>query len=410
MKIRNLVLISIVFSCFQTFAADSAPSTEVSSDAKPVEWLAKQQWSGDLRWRGIQLKEHQDDKRTYQQLRARLQFRADVNENTQAVLRMMTATSAISGNQTLGDPKEPGMTRRNFGLDWGYIDYSFSPTGHIWFGRTANPFWSPNKSQLQFDADLSFEGLAVKWEPKIFTESATLSKSNLFFNVASYMIAENFNDAITPKSDLVDIGLLGANIGLALKAKDWTWTTHVGNYYYLNIQNKPISFSSTATASPKIDPYSNNPNERYLGNTVYTDNPLATTPKYFFQNKYVLMEVGTEWKQQLDPIEYTVFVNYIKNTKVDESNQGYEAGVSVKWKFVTVAYAQIAKGRDAAIGAFTDSDTNGGGTDNRGSRYTLAFQLAKNTNLALIHHVAKRGVDSFQRDFVSTFADLQVSF
>ncbi|MBX3021179.1 MAG: putative porin [Bdellovibrionales bacterium] len=359
-----------------------------------------QTWSGDLRYRGVQLKESTDEARLYQQLRARLAFRADVNEDVQAVLRLMTASSAISGNQTLGDAKNPGMPRREFGLDWGYIDWKFVPEGHLWAGRTANPFWSPNKVQSLFDADLAFEGLAAKWEPR-FSESTTG-----FINLATYIIAENFNDK-RPKTDVVDTGLVGGDVGVVVKSDDWTWTSHLGNYYYLNIKDKKIG--SVVAGASGIDSYSSSSEARYLGNTVYADD-VTTPTAYYYKYQYVLAQAGTEFKHKIDAIEYTVFADYIHNTAVSKDSSAYEAGVGVKWKFITLSFASIMKGRDALVGAFTDSDTNGGGTDVRGTRVTAQFQLAKNTTLALIHHQAKRGLSSVQRDFTSTFADLQVSF
>src|SRR5690606_8569055 len=117
-------------------------------------------WSGDIRYRAVNSKESVHDSRFYQQFRLRLGFSADVNDSLKARARLATGSSAISTNQALGDKSNPGMPRRNFGVDHAYMESSFGGAGSFWIGRTPNPFWSPNKNQTLYDGDLSFEGLA----------------------------------------------------------------------------------------------------------------------------------------------------------------------------------------------------------------------------------------------------------
>lgn len=379
------------------FAVFSAVTLNAQTPESASGWMAKQTWSGDLRYRVVHAKEHVDDPRLYQQLRARLGLRADVNENVQAVIRLMTYTSAISGNQTLGDKNDPGMVRRSFGLDWGYIDWDFAPGAQVWAGRTASPFWSPNKAQLIFDGDLAFEGVALKWEPQ-------WSASSMFVNVAGYMIGESYDVAGTAapgqKLDDTDIGLLAAQAGFTFKSEDWSWTLLAGSYTFPNVKNKYITMLQ---ASAKTDAYSGN--TRYLGNTVNTDNG-----KYRFATQFSVAELGTEWRHKLAGLEYFVFGDFVRNTAVADMNYGHEYGAGLKWKILTVSVAEILKSSDAVVAAFTDSDTNGGGTDNRGLRFQLGLQLGKNVTFTVTHHVAKRGIDSFERNFSSTLADLQASF
>src|SRR4051812_17331197 len=119
-SLRLAVSFSLCFFCNWASSQTANPS-EIPAQVEPaapapepakVEWKPKFQWSGDIRYRLVKGHESLDEERTYQQLRARLGARADVNEDVQAVLRLMTASSAISGNQTLGDSNDPGMPRR----------------------------------------------------------------------------------------------------------------------------------------------------------------------------------------------------------------------------------------------------------------------------------------------------------
>lgn len=364
----------------------------------PAEWKAKLTWSGDLRYRVVQAKEDIDDSRRYQQLRARLGVRADVNETTQAVIRMATATSAISANQTLGDASEPGMVRRPFGIDWAYIDWGFLGDGRVWLGRVANPFFSPAKVQTIWDADLAFEGFAIKWEPK-------WSRSFAFINLGGFIISENY----TAPEDNVDTGLVGGDLGYGWKGESWSWTTHVARYNFLNVKDRAIT---RFEASAKIDPYSNNPNERFRGNSVVVNDPLLTADqrRYFFLHQFILSVIGTEFKHKIGVVEYTVFGEGVRNDKGGEFRDALEAGASVKWKFVTLSYAEVKKQRDSVIGSFTDSDSNGGGTDNEGNRIGLGFQLGKNASIQVSQFKAKRGIDSVKRKFEMTHVDFAVSF
>jgi hypothetical protein len=327
----------------------------------------------------------------------RLGVRAEVNESANVTIRLATASSAISTNQTLGDPADPGMARRGFGLDLAYLDWIFLRHGKILGGRTANPFWSPAKNQLVFDSDLSFEGVAAKWEPK-------WSSSGAFINLGAFIISENYSG----KEDVVDSGLVGGQAGYSRKAGDLTWTVHFATYHYLNIQNRPIT---SLDKDAKIDPYSY-PFDRYRGNTAYVNDPLlpANERRYFFQNQYVLIEAGTEVKQKWREFEFLTFFNYVCNDRVSRQNIGKEYGLTTKWRKFSISAAGIAKASDSVVAAFSDSDSNGGGTDNSGTRYQLSAQLSQNAQVALTRYKAKRGLDSIKRDFDSTHIDFIASF
>jgi hypothetical protein len=369
-------------------------TSEANAQEQSLEWKPKIDWSGDLRYRTAKSRESIDDPRPYQQLRARLGLKADVNESVQAIVRLATGTSAISTNQTIGDPSDPGMPRRNFGIDLAYIDAQFLDAGHVWAGRTANPFWSPGKLQLVFDSDLAFEGVALRWNPR-------WSDSSAFANIGAFMISENY----TAPSDIVDTGLIGAQVGYQFTAHG-EWTLHFAAHHFLNIQDRPIT---SVDQKASVDPYSY-PFDRYRGNTVYPIDPAATPRVYSFSSGYILMEAGLEWKGRLGPLEASLFYDRVRNDLASDRGLGQEYGTVIKYGSAQVSVAYATKQSDAVVGAFTDSDTNGGGTDNKGTRVTLGYQFGKRASIALNDFRGKRGVDSVERDFSATQLDFMMSF
>jgi hypothetical protein len=349
-------------------------------------------WSGDLRIREAQAKEDVDDNRHYGQLRARIGLKAFVNDSIDAHIRLATATSAISTNQTLADQSDPGMPRRGFGIDLAFVNWRFLDSGEVWLGRTGNPFWAPAKSPIIFDGDLSFEGMAIKWHPQ-------WSASNAFLNLGGFLVSENYNTTL--HEDVVDTGLVGGEGGYSFATPVGQFTVHAGNYYYINIQNKNIT---TLDKGAKIDSHSA-PYDRYRGNTVYVD-----TAKYYFSNGYVLLETGAEWKKTFGPVDLTLFFDFVRNDKVVSLNQASEFGLGLKWKSIQFSCAAVRKDSDSVVGGFSDSDSNGGGTDNKGTRWNLSYQPIKNTTVAVSHYTATRGVSTTSRPFSATHVDLAVSF
>lgn len=405
---QNLVVLFCIVGYCNLGSAQTLDAAPITQDVPPAQPVAVLQppvaapftgikWSGDIRYRLAQLQEDIDQQRKLQQMRVRLGLKAEVNEDVQAVIRLMTASSSISGNQTLGDSTDPGMVRRSFGLDLAFIDWHFLNYGEVWAGRTANPFWAPAKVQLVFDSDLAFEGVATRW-------NSSAEHFAPFASIAGYMISENF---AAPK-DSVDTGILGGDIGFVLKSKSWSLTSHYGNYYFLNIQNQPIT---SMDKDAKTDPYSY-PFDRYKGNTVIVNDPLlpAADRKYYFEHRYILQEVGAEWKHQVGPIDYAVFFDWVKNDGRVTLNRGVEYGGSIKYKIFTIGEAYVRKDSDSVVAAFTDSDSNGGGTDSRGTRIFGSLQLGKNFVVNITKFEAKRGWSTVKRGFSMTFIDFAVSF
>ncbi|CAN5716528.1 hypothetical protein BH10BDE1_BH10BDE1_03770 [soil metagenome] len=382
---------AVFFSCAIFFGGASQATGATDLKIGPINW------NGDMRFRFVQLRESVDDPRLYQQIRARLGFRADVQDDLTAVFRLATATSAISNNQTLGDAKEPGMPRRSFGVDLAYGDWKFLESGRLLMGRLANPFYAPGRTQLVFDSDLTFEGVSAGWQPK-------WTDSNAFLNLGAFIISENY----ATTGDVVDTGLVAVDLGYSLKTEFGQWTAHVARYHYLNIQNRPVT---SIEKDAKTDAYSY-PNDRVRGNTVYPNDPLAAPAdrKYYYSYDFVQTEVGIEWKMETGAFDILAYGDFVANERAGANGEAHEYGLSLKYGRVQLLIAKGTKRSDSVIGGFTDSDFNGGGTDNRGTKYSVSYALSDFSSMAFTDYEATRGIDSVARDYYARHLDFSLQF
>lgn len=374
-----VVLALLAFVCLINFSATTVHAAEA-----PVL-----QWSGDMRYRFVNLREATDDPRLYQQLRARLGLKAEVQDDLTAILRLATATSAISNNQTLGDATAAGMPRRSFGLDLAYGEWRFADSAKLTMGRVANPFFAPARTQLVFDHDLNFEGASASFQPK-------WSDSSAFATLAAFIISENY----TAPRDSVDTGLLALELGYSLKAAG-TWTAHFARFQYTNVANQSMSRFESAAA---VDKYST-PFPRYRGNTVY-----ASGTTYNMAYDFAQTEAGIEWKMKDQALELTAYIDWIANELAGSLGGAYEGGFAVHYGRFQALVAYAEKKSDSVVAAFTDSDFSGGGTDNRGTKVSLSYQLSDRSNVVFTDYRATRGIDSVQRDFMAQQLDLSLNF
>lgn len=75
------------------------------------------------------------------------------------------------------------------------------------------------------------------------------------------------------------------------------------------------------------------------------------------------------------------------------------------WEF-SYDYRDLEK--DAVIGIFSDSDFIGGGTNGKGHRFGITYQLAKNLQAALTYFLNERGDNG--DDYRRLQADLKFKF
>ena len=291
----------------------------------------------------------------------------------EAGFRMTTGNQVdpVSTNETMGDY----FNKDNFVFDRAYLKYKYSPIDPVWdrmpqlsivAGRFANPWFS---SDLVWDSDLNFEGIAVRYE----TDTEQMRPFNVFLTGGIFPLQE---DEFSNR----DKWLWGGQIGFEYRPRyDLMFTLAAAYYDYQNIyglQNtisEPGLYDSTA------------PLFLQKGNTYMdigtTETLVALATDYDIMDIYFNANFGFFY-----PVQIVLEAQYVKNFGFDrerviavttnpdpvENTKGYMLGATFgypkvsnfgEWNF-GLKYKYL--GKDAVLDAFTDSDFHLGGTNAKG--------------------------------------------
>ncbi|MBT4482871.1 MAG: hypothetical protein HOC71_04235 [Candidatus Latescibacteria bacterium] len=313
----------------------------------------------DLRYRHELIDVEGKEQRNRERMRARLNFNAKLNNEVNLGFQIASGTgSPVSTNQTFDD---------GFSSKQAYIDHAFFewkpgivPGVSVSGGKFKNPFFSPAKTQLLWDSDLTPEGLAFKY-------SKSGSALGLFFNTSYFWIDE--------RKEQGDALLLGSQVGIDYSSPVGGLIIGAGYFDYQNAKNYPAFFDAGDSAGNSVDS---------AGKYIYDYDDLEIFAE--------LSPVGA-----LDKL--TLFVDYVSNIADDvEDNRSWLAGFTFgKAKDpgsfdVRYSYRYIEK--DAIIGAFTDSDFLGGGADGQGHKFDFTYQVAAKTNATITVFINQSGIDN----------------
>ncbi|QQP99185.1 putative porin [Lysobacter enzymogenes] len=355
-------------------------------------------------------------------LRARLGVHAQIADWVEADLRLATGSdrSPVSTNQTLG--AGGNLSKYSLWLDRAYV--RLKPTSWLSadIGRTPNPFWT---SELLFDNDLNFDGVAVK------TQFAHDADFKTFVNVGAFPVFNtDFDFGSTQKMDKEssrDKWLYGAQAGL-----DWNFADAMSlklglGYFLFDKLNGQFSSPCLApTAKDVCDTDLSRPQFQQFGNTMFAIRnivPAQGAPngpqlQYFgyasefgVANLHAALEIA-----RFDPVKIVLEADVVKNTKYDAKriralgplnnfkptldpadttaifdggDMGYYVNLLVgqpkiekAWDWnASIGYKRLES--DAVPDAFADSDFHLGGTNARGFIVGGSLGLARNTWLGL---------------------------
>ncbi len=330
-----------------------APQTSLPS------WVSKMKWSGDVRMRYESLKRSTvptttPDRHRFK-IRSRFGFTAKVNDNIEAGVRMVTGADGnpTSTDETLSD----AFDHKDLGIDRAYIKYLPSDAATFMFGKFANPFFS---TDLVFDSDLAFDGFA-----QVFTYQTEYA--DYYIVTGQFPVDENSDDNNDP-------WLFAGQVGAVFDPfSDVEIEVGFANYRYTDMLNRlplGIAFGSTSRFGASLsDEF------RYLhAYNLYN----LTSQVNFFMNNVPMCFVG----------------DYVKNTdtvdpETGKYDTGYQLGVHVgkaKAPKTLEAFLYYRKlEANATLDVFTDSDFGGGGTNHKGFKTGLKYQLMENTKLALTY-------------------------
>jgi polyhydroxyalkanoate synthesis regulator phasin len=355
-----------------------------------------------------------------ERLRMRLRFGFDVTLGYGWTMGTRIASGSlrdpISTNQTLGSYE----FRYQPGIDLAYVDWqgqsrsgrqSLQWTG----GRMRSPWFTP--SELVFDQDLNFDGVATTWRFGLDQRDPT--GRSLFFTGGAFPLQE-------VELSSRDKWLFAGQLGLNWKASDSIrLKAGVGYYNFRNIAGERNAFQSKLLDHTA-------PQFVRQGNSLFDirNDSDPSTQLYALASDFELVNasMSLEWRLANPEYRVTLTGDIVRNIGFDagqilnrtglavaERNEGYLAEVGFgsttmarthAWR-VALGYRYVQ--RDAVIDAFTDSDFRLGGTDVEGYTFTLEHALTPKVVSRLRYLSGSEidgpplGIDVVQLDLTASF-------
>lgn len=362
------------------------------------DWLAEQDhkevWTdrvkikGDFRYRYEWIDDdRKDDDRNRNRIRARIGLKAKANDDVDLGFQLSTGGAEgysseegdpLSGNSTLTN----GFSLKHIWLSRAYANWHPHqvPGLNVTAGKMAAPFYNVGKSELVWDGDLNPEGIAVKYKKSFDSLEA-------FGGAYGFWVLERKAEG--------DSGLFGVQGGLKKKFTAFDDKAHVlgglSYYDFGNIQGEAPFFNADGDD---------------FGNSLDGAGALA--------EDFDLFETFGEFGFRVKKVPVTLFADYVTNTAASSDNDGWSVGFKVgkakkpgSWQF-RYLYKEVEK--DAVVGGFTDSDFGGGGTDVEGHEINVAYQIAKNWQVALSYFNNDTGISGDEEDYERVQVDLKFKF
>ncbi|MDO9204579.1 putative porin [Methylotenera sp.] len=370
------------------------------------EWIDRMVWEGDLRFRyqndkfptgnpdprdfnlangGADLNNTSDD-RSRTRLRARLGVKAQVNDWMSAGLRMTTGSlgDPISPNQT----QEAASAKYTLGVDRAYMNAEIKPWLNVVGGRFANPWFS---TDLVWDPDLAFDGVAVSFTPKINDNWSGFATIGAF--PLDEIEGSNLNKA---KSKW----MYGSQAGIKwTSANKSSAKVGVALYDFDNVEgiSNPNNLNSYDATVPVF---------RTKGNSYFDINEQfnnVATSKYSLASKFRELNLTGEVDiAAFDPVHVILTGDYVRNIGFDSKEISRRTGLNNSFlpkKQVNAYQLKLTVGMpstykahdwqafaaykrleaDSVLDAYTDSDFYLGGTNAKGWVLGGSYGLDKNT-------------------------------
>ncbi|MBX9632288.1 MAG: putative porin [Burkholderiales bacterium] len=370
------------------------------------EWLDRIVWEGDMRLRyqgeyyqsdnvpplvynafsGSNLTNTQQDTDLWR-IRVRLGMLAKITETLGAGFRLATGNlnNPVSTNSNLGN----NFSAQQLILDRAYLKWDPSERWSVMGGRMPNPWFWP--TDLVWDEDLNFDGLAGSFKPKLSPTTTA------FLTAGAFPLQQFQSTPTTPNPQ--DKWLFGVQGGAEWKP-DATMRAKgaVALFDYQNVSGQPNTI-----AQPNANDWTL-PAFKQKGNTLFDINFGTGNPAAFaLAPKYRILNLGGEFDLgQFDPVFFKFAADYAKNIGFDRAEIRARTGLDVEpktnayqarltigadvirklhdWQFF-VGYRYLE--RDAVLDAFTDSDFYLGGTDTKGYFVGGFYGLDRNVWLRL---------------------------
>lgn len=357
---------------------------KLQSTKDPLGWFQNMAISADLRYRHETIDQQGKDQRSRHRIRARLGLNAKVNDQWDLGLRLATGYKGdpVSTNQDLGS----AFSRKPIWLDMAFLRYRPDQLKgfEVLAGKFEQAFFTAGTNQLIWDHDLTPEGVLLR-----YTTDLTGS-SKIHARAGGFWVAEHATEA--------DPGLFGMQIYIQ-QGLSGQWSATAGLSYY--------DFTHIKGHEALNLVWEGGTTSKFFGNSSLGNR---------FVNDYDLLELFAQVDGNMWSVPIRLYGSYVVNTAAEQGydeDTGWLLGFTLNrlskprdWQF-SYDYRDI--GADAVVGQFNDSDFVGGGTDGKGHRLSLAYQLAKNVQAGATYYI-NQITRSSEQDYKRLQLDILVRF
>ena len=329
--------------------------------------------------RAITLANTSEDRNRFR-VRARIGVTATLDDNWSAGARLTTgsATDPLSSNQTLGTYGN----RFTVAFDRAFVRWRPYEQINAVAGRFGNPWFG---TDLVWANDLSFDGLALQWTPKVgsfgsaFVTAAAMPVQEVELSTADKWLFGLQAGAEAPRL----FGNVAGKIGL-------------GYYSYRNtvgITSAPAGSTRNEFTAPAF---------AQKGNTYYNISADPNRPLLGLASDFSLINLTGSLTLPLGDKRLVLSGDVVRNLGFDRADVSRRTGQNVDaqtlgWQLrMALGHAEVTRlgqwqvfagykrlERDAVPDAFTDGDFRLGGTDAKGYFLGGSMGLGKNTSLGM---------------------------
>lgn len=332
----------------------AAASCLLSLESEAQSWTDSIDLGGDFRLRQEYIDQDGKEERNRTRIRARLSLDADVNEQVAVKTRFATGVDdPVSGNQSL----DSGASTKDFGLDRFYLVISPDAFSGVKLlgGKMKNPFLTTK--DLIFDGDLNPEGVALQAKAGEALE--------LLLNAAVFAAEERSSedDTLMFGGQAAIQAALSESVDVLVGGSIYQWDNTAG---FQTLYDPADSFGNSSVA--------------------VLDEMGLETGELLYTEDYSSLEGFVHLKLDAG-IPVKLYGSFVNNTEASGEDTGFIAGATLgKAKEVgsaelDVNYRDLEA--DAVLGAWTDSDSGGGGTGIEGVKVQGKLQVAEALQLSL---------------------------
>jgi hypothetical protein len=341
------------------------------------DWSEKVDFGGDFYFRNEYTDRDDKDARFRNRFRIRIGAGVAVNEDVKLSVRLASGSAApYTAAQTL----DGAFSSKAINLDRAYFEWTMPAVAGMTLtaGKMANPL-------LRVD-DLI-------WDGDVNPEGAVLSKS---FSV----------------SEKITIVPVGGSLWLEERAADSDTLMHIGQIAVVG-EGGGVKFTAGVTLQNAENMKGFQPlydTSKGFGNSTSSTNAAGNR---VYDVDFNCVEGFVKATGKMGSVPLSCHGQYVVNTEADADDTGYLVGVKVgkakKPGSMQFAYNYRELEKDAVIGVLADSNSWGGGTDGRGHKVAVAYQLADSWQLAATGYVNDRGLAS-KHDFTCVRLDVKATF